>query len=215
MAQNKRYATFFIYPFRAQVAGKDIAERVQALQRLGHEIGKHTHFYAGEKIDKSYKLNDLSETNIEHCLRRDFQTLHSMKVDPKGFTAGAWLVNDRILDTLVDLGFVYDCSARLPKPSGTADSPLHRWLTKADIFTNTAGRLMCLPTTCSLGEWFKWGYKVQIDSHPAYRLVYLHDYDLITLKGYLLTWLFLMTSRRTGTVTALALANALLAEQSS
>ena len=44
-------ATFFVYPFRAQVANRDITQRVQALAALGHEIGQHTHFYDGTMID--------------------------------------------------------------------------------------------------------------------------------------------------------------------
>jgi len=91
--------TFFIYPFQAQVVRKDIAERVRALAALGPEVGQHTHFYAGTKIDKPDKVNDLSQANIMYCIRRDFETLSSMGIQPKGFTAGAWIVNEAVLDT--------------------------------------------------------------------------------------------------------------------
>jgi hypothetical protein len=37
MTRNDIKDTFFIYPFRAQVAGRDITERVQKLASLGHE----------------------------------------------------------------------------------------------------------------------------------------------------------------------------------
>jgi hypothetical protein len=37
MAWKDIKATFFIYPFRAQAAGRDITERVQKLASLGHE----------------------------------------------------------------------------------------------------------------------------------------------------------------------------------
>lgn len=33
--------TFFVYPFRSQVAGKDISDRVRILVALGHEIREH------------------------------------------------------------------------------------------------------------------------------------------------------------------------------
>lgn len=86
--------TFFVYPFRAHVAGKDIREQVQKLEALGHEIGQHTHFYAGMKIDKPQKVNDLSPENIVYCIHRNFNLLCQMGIKPKGFTSGSWLVNE-------------------------------------------------------------------------------------------------------------------------
>src|SRR2546428_8026036 len=75
MAQRNWRATFFVYPFRAQVAGREIADRVQTLATLGHEIGQHTHFYADTRIDKPNKMDDVSEENVLHCVQRDFETL--------------------------------------------------------------------------------------------------------------------------------------------
>ncbi|MEM1590200.1 MAG: hypothetical protein QW175_07270, partial [Candidatus Bathyarchaeia archaeon] len=152
MAKHRIYTTFFIYPFRAQVAGKDTTPQVMVLSALGHEIGQHTHFYAGTKIDKPDKVNDLSQANIMYCIRRDFETLRSMGVQPKGFTAGAWIVNEAVWDTLIELGFTYDCSTRFQVVK-TSNSPYHRWAKMPQLYTNSMGRLLCLPTTCSLGEW--------------------------------------------------------------
>jgi len=189
-------ATFFVYAFRAQIANRDITDRVQTLASLGHEIGQHTHFYAGTKVDKPEKVNDLSEANIVHCLYRDFQRLAEMGFTPNGFTAGAWLVDRTVLDTLVKLGFSYDCSAQFPKPRHMTVSSYHRRLRSPELYANAQGELLCLPTTCSLGEWFKWGRKIRIDGKVPYQLIYLHDYDLLSFRNRLLVSWFLRISNR-------------------
>ncbi len=183
-------ATFFVYPFRAETAGRDIRDRVQSLAALGHEIGQHTHFYAGARVAKHEKADDFSETNIVRCLRRDFETLQRIGCRPIGFTAGAWVVNKVVLNTLVELGFLYDCSARFPKPAGIVSTPYHRWLERPQQYANILGSLLCLPTTCSLGEWFRWGRKVEVGGAVPYQLVCLHDYDLLSYR-YLVPWHFL------------------------
>jgi Polysaccharide deacetylase len=197
MARKGIEATFFVYPFRAQVVRRDVTDRVRMLATLGHEIGQHTHFYAGRKIDKPEKVDDLSQVNIVHCLYRDFETLQQTGFPPKGFTAGAWFVNDTVLDTLAKLGFAYDCSAQFPKPKEVAYSPYHRWLQSPQLYTNAQGQqLLCLPTTCSLGEWFKWGRKLRTEGCVAYQLICLHDYDLLSYRNYRLLWCFLKLSER-------------------
>ena len=198
MAEHNMRATFFVYPFRAAVAGKSISERVQWLGSLGHEIAQHTHFYAGMKIAKKEKVNDLSKANVVHCIRRDFEMLKESGFSPRGFSAGSWFVNDAVLDALVELGFVYDCSAQFPRPKTSGPVPNHRWLRAPQYYSNSHGRLLCLPTTCSLGEWFKWGRKTISESDQFYQLVYLHDYDLLSLKRGILLFCFLkVTKRRT------------------
>jgi hypothetical protein len=122
MKDHDLKATFFVYPFRAQIAGKDITDRLATIASLGHHIGQHTHFYAGTKIEKD-KTDDLSENNIMYCLDRDFQTLQRMGFAPKAFTAGAWFVTPKVYDTLIGLGFSYDCSAQFPKPNSRCHSP--------------------------------------------------------------------------------------------
>jgi Polysaccharide deacetylase len=191
MAQHDMKATFFVYPFPAAVAGKSISERVQRLGALGHEIAQHTHFYSGTKIAKDEKRDDLSRANVKHCLRRDFETLKAFGFPPKGFTAGSWFVNDVVLDALVELGFVYDCSAQFPKPKTLTSTPNNRWLRAPQYYSNPHGRLLCLPTTYSLGEWFKWGSKSRRETDQFSQIVYLHDYDLLSLKRSLLLFCFL------------------------
>jgi len=203
LAVQGHQATFFVYPFRAQVAGQDITDRVQTLATLGHEIGQHTHFYAGTKIDTPEKVNDLRAANVVQCLHRDYETLRCMGYTPQAFTAGAWLVDETVLDTLVALGFIYDCSARFPKPQGMTSVPHHRWLVSPQLYSNAQGCLLCLPTTCSLGEWWKWGRSMQqAKDHISYQIVYTHDYDLLSLHTYVLLWSFLLMTHRRRLVSA-------------
>ena len=191
MAEHDMRATFFVYPFPAAVAGKNVTKRVQWLGSLGHEIAQHTHFYAGTKIAKHEKCNDLSQANLTHCLRRDFEALNESGFPPKGFTAGAWFINDGVLDTLIALDFVYDCSAQFPRPKTREPNPHNFWLRAPEYYCNAHGRILCLPTTCSLGEWFKWGHKAGQEQDHFYQIVYLHDYDLLSLKRRLLLSCFL------------------------
>jgi hypothetical protein len=151
----------------------------------------------------------LSAENIVDCLHRDCSALVRMGSRPKGFTAGAWLVNGIVLETLVNLGFVYDCSARFPKFEGRGNLSHHSWLRSPELYTNPEGQLLCLPTTCSLGEWFKWGRKVTTDSPVPYQLIYLHDYDLRSLRNHSLLWIFLALKKNANFISAQMLARQL------
>lgn len=118
-----------------------------------------------------------------------------MGFSPKSFSAGAWRVNQTVCDTLVDLGFVYDCSAQFPKPTGVLESRDHYWLRSPRIYSNGNGCLLCLPTTCSVGEWFKWGRRVRTEGKLPYQLIYLHDYDLLSLRTRVMFSSFLSLCR--------------------
>lgn len=190
IAQKDFKATFFVYPYRAQVAGKDISNRIKTLAEFGHEIGQHTHFYADDKIDKPEKKNDFSKRNVGRCLTRDFETLCAAGIKPKGFTAGGWKVNNFVLDGLIDLGFIYDCTARFPKPK-LKESTLNAWLVRPRLYRNERGKLWQIPTTCSLGEFFKWGRKRTSSSRVPYYVVYFHDYDLSSFRHYIAVSIFL------------------------
>jgi hypothetical protein len=194
LAEHNMKATFFVYPFPAAVAGKNLSKHVQWLNSFGHEIAQHTHFYAGTQITKHEKRNDFSKANIIHCLRRDFETLKAFGFPPKGFTAGSWFINDVVLDTLIELAFVYDCSAQFPRPKTWGRNPPDDCLSAPEYYSNAHGRIFRLPTTCSVGEWFKWGHKAGQERNPFYQIVYLHDYDLLSLKRSFLLSCFLKLS---------------------
>jgi peptidoglycan/xylan/chitin deacetylase (PgdA/CDA1 family) len=191
MTEHHMRATFFVYPFPAIVAGKSISRRVQWLGAFGHEIAQHTHFYSGAKIAKHEKRDDLSRANVVHCIRRDFEILKEFGFPPKGFTAGSWFINDVVLDTLIELGFSYDCTAQFPRPTTWKGNAQNWCLSAPQYYSNTHGRILCLPTTCSLGEWFKWGHKARSEIHQFYQIIYLHDYDLLSLKTSFLLFCFL------------------------
>lgn len=206
LADQNIHATFFIYPFPAVLAGNDLACQVRLLASLGHEIAQHTHFYSGAQIGKEEKVDDLSEANIVSCMRRDFMALCQTGYRPRGFTAGSWFVNDQVLDTLIELGFVYDCSAQFQNVRTTPNRSLHRWLSAPRTYRNGRGQLLCLPTTCSLGEWFKWGRKSTHSNALTYQIVYLHDYDLLSISRIVLLAGFLKTVRANRLETSSALA---------
>lgn len=190
MKGKGRKATFFIDPFRAQVIGKDISDRVQTLYAGGGEIGQHTHFVY-EGADKWATIEAIDGAEMCQYVRRDYTILQQMGYRPRGFTAGDWFMKGAVLPALAELGFLYDCSARFPKPQGTMPMPHRSWLRSPLVYTNSQGSLLRLPSTCSLTEWFSWGRKVKIDSAVPYQLIYLHDYDLLSPRRYLLLWCFL------------------------
>jgi len=196
LALNGIRATFFVYPFPAIVYGEDISARVKLLASLGHEIAQHTHFYAGRNIDSTNKVDDLSRENIVHCLRRDFQALSAMGQAPRGFTAGAWFVSEPVLEELVNLRFDYECSAQFPKPNLHAPDPRAQWLRLPQTYQGELGQLLRLPTTCSLGEWFKWGRRTTNAKIHYHQIVYLHDFDLLRLRDFLMLFCFVRIIHR-------------------
>lgn len=176
LAGSGRLATFFVYPFRAAVAGHDIRGRVAELHQLGHEIAQHTHFYAGRDISGAGKRNDLSVENVRVCIMRDREVLREAGCEPRGFVAGAWLADAVVLDVLSELDFDYDMSSTVratsnePPGSGTA------WL---DAPTKHSEALLRIPTTSSLRFWWRRQYFVRPPRGIGHEVVYLHDYDLL------------------------------------
>jgi hypothetical protein len=165
-------ATFFAYPYRAERQGADISERLRFLAGWGHEIGQHTHFYAPGGIDPDSKQDDLSEANVERCLERDFAAIERAGIRPRGFSAGGWKFNDAVQAALIRLGFAYDCSLRGRVPA-VRNEPLLR-----------------IPTTHSFRE------LLLLRGAVSYRVAYLHDYDLLDDRKYLLLRAFLLPDRR-------------------
>jgi hypothetical protein len=181
MTRRGSRATFFVYPFRAVVAGKDISDRVRRLAALGHEIGQHTHFYAGTAIASPEKRNDLSDDNVRACIKRDFEWLRRVTGAPNGFTAGAWLAPDSLYAVLIELGFAYDCSARVPALCRGARPASTLWLEQTQVRKSPAGSVKILPTTHTLGDGLlrRRRETCLLSSGEGYQLAYLHDYDLL------------------------------------
>ena len=179
--------TFFVYPFRAVVAGETIRarRRVMYLARLGYEIGQHTHYYVGTLINKPHKVVDLSATNVEHCVRRDYEWLASICL-PKGFVSGGWAVPESLYPTLSRLGFKYDCSARHSALRRQPETP-RLWLDSPRLYKDENGQVLLLPTTHTLREISKpWsGRWARVSGAKVFRLVYFHDYDLVRPVAFL------------------------------
>ena len=197
MRQLGSRATFFIYPFRAVVAGRDISDRLRVLAAdHKQEIGQHTHFYAGRSVNKPDKRNDLSAENIRNCIERDFQWLCRIS-KPRGFTSGGWIVTEAVLGSLVNLGFDYDCSARVPALFEGQEAGPNLWLEKAEKRIIQDRALVLVPTTHTLGSSLlgKGPLPISLNSGHQYQLLYLHDYDLLKLRVFLGLALALMAGR--------------------
>jgi hypothetical protein len=188
-------AAFYVYPFPAVVSGVDISGRIRTIESAGHEVGQHSHFYSGARISKPEKRNDLSEENVHACIARDAAFLRSVGVTPKGFVAGAWHVTDAVLDSLVEEGFSYDCSARTPVHGYGVGGADLEWLTAPAIESRSGGDLVRVPTTCSLGEWFRWGRRVTVEGREPFQVVYLHDYELLRARTRLMLRSFVRFNR--------------------
>ena len=187
MRRRGSKATFFVYPFRAVVEEMDISDRVKALAvDYQQEIGQHTHFYAGSLVDQPDKCTDLSPENIRTCLERDFEWLCRIS-QPRGFTAGGWIVTESVLGSLADLGFAYDCSARIPSLRKGEESSPNLWLAGAEKRLIQDRPLMLVPTTHTLKSSLLGSrcLTVPLKAGDQYQLVYLHDHDLLRLPVFL------------------------------
>lgn len=190
-------ATFFIYPFRAVVAGREISVRVRTLAvDYEQEVGQHTHFYAGRSLEKPDKSSDLSPENIRSCIERDFKWLCRIS-QPRGFTAGGWIVTEAVFESLVDLGFNYDCSARVPSLRKGVETGPNLWLAEAQKRLIQNRPLILVPTTHTLRTSLltKRNLTTPLKAGHRYQLSYLHDYDLLRIPVFLALSLQLMTRR--------------------
>jgi peptidoglycan/xylan/chitin deacetylase (PgdA/CDA1 family) len=185
--RRHRRITFLVYPLRSVAAGRNIRERVTELAARGHEVGQHTHFYAGSVTERPHKRSDLSDRNVRECITRDFEWLGECGTVPQGFCAGNFMMTETAFETLAELGFLYDCSARLPWERSNFEAP-HPWLEKAEVREFGGRSLVLLPNTeyLTLPQFLhplrrrrKAGLA---DEQGFYQLVMNHDYDLLRWK---------------------------------
>ena len=134
-------------------------ERLRYIANHGQVIEQHTHFYKRYKGDY-----DLSNDHIYQRIKEDKEWLENQGYKISGFVSGGWRLNQGIINTLSDLGFKYDCSARSSIKKHLNDRD-HLILPKP--IRN--GNLWLIPTTSSVKEALFFGKK---------DVVYLHDYDL-------------------------------------
>jgi len=178
-----RQGTFLVSPLRASVVGVDLGPRLRELAARGHEVGRHTHYYAlatGAAGVSFEKRTDAAPENVRRCLDHDHARLLAAGIRPRGFVAGAWTIHDAAREWLVAHGFAYDLSYRsfrlgYENPAAAAgdgcDGP------------RVQGGLLALPTTATLALAVRRGLARR---ERAHEVVYVHDYDLTAPRARLL-----------------------------
>jgi len=199
MEESGWRATFLVYPLRGQAAGRDARSRVRQIAALGHEVGQHTHFYSGREVERTRKRTDLSDRNVRDCLLRDYEWLRECGVEPKGFCAGNFMTTETVFESLAELGFLYDCSARLPWQRRNYELP-HTFLEGAQVRRFGGAPLVMLPNTefltlaQALSPSRRRRTAALAGGGARYELINNHDYDL-PLRG---VWLGLQWRLRRG-----------------
>ena len=205
--------TFLVYPMRSVAAGKDVRGRVREIAARGHEVGQHTHFYAGAATERPHKRTDLSDRNVRECIERDRAWLNECGVEPEGFCGGNFMMTEAAFETLAELGFTYDCSARMTWERDNYEAP-HPWSDRAEVRRFDERALVLLPNTeyltlPQLLDPRRRGRVTPLTNGTSYQLVMNHDYDLLNWKvwyGFLA-----QVRRKASTRTAAELASLCLA----
>jgi peptidoglycan/xylan/chitin deacetylase (PgdA/CDA1 family) len=178
--------TFLVYPQRAVAAGLDVRGRVREIAARGHEVGQHTHFYAGGATERPDKRTDLSDRNVRECIARDRAWLADCGVEPKGFCGGNFMMTEVAFEALAESGFRYDCSARMTWERDNYEAP-HPWSDRAEVRRFGGRPLVLLPNTEYLTLPQLIDPRRRVRSTPllngtSYQLVMNHDYDLLNWK---------------------------------
>jgi len=178
--------TFLVYPMRSVAAGRDVRDRVRELAARGHEVGQHTHFYAGPATERPHKRTDLSDRNVRECIGRDRAWLAECGVEPKGFCGGNFMMTESAFEALAELGFVYDCSARMTWGRDNYEAP-HPWSDRAEVRRFDGRSLVLLPNTeyLTLPQLLhprRRNRATPLPDGTSYQLVMNHDYDLLNWK---------------------------------
>ena len=178
--------TFLVYPMRSVAAGRDVRERVKEIAARGHEVGQHTHFYSGAATERPHKRTDLSDRNVRECIRRDRAWLAECGVEPEGFCGGNFMMTDAAFEALAEVGFTYDCSARMTWERDNYEAP-HPWGDRAEVRRFEGRALVLLPNTeyltlPQLLDPRRRNRATPLSNGTSYQLVMNHDYDLLNWK---------------------------------
>jgi hypothetical protein len=178
--------TFLVYPMRSVAAGRDVRSRVKELAARGHEVGQHTHFYAGAATERPHKRTDLSDRNVRECIARDRAWLEECGVEPKGFCGGNFMMTEAAFESLAEAGFRYDCSARMTWERDDFEAP-HPWGDRAEVRRFDGRPLVLLPNTeyltlTQLLDPRRRNRETKLSNGTSYQLVMNHDYDLLNWK---------------------------------
>ena len=138
-------------------------------------LGHHTHF-----VGPGHARPPGEDPPHAARVRREAEWLRAHDLDPRFFCGGGWYIDERIAETLAELGYT-DCTGTAFRPSYLAPGaprlaagrPL--WL-----LLPSGHRLLELPATHSLGM----ALKAALDPLPMPEVahVYFHDTDLLDRK---------------------------------
>jgi hypothetical protein len=211
LERRQARVTFFVFPLRAWLAGVDLRPVLDELTTRGHEVGQHTHYYvvgaAAGGAATMVKRTDLASENVRASLDRDLRYLRDAGARPSGFVSGAWVVDPVIDSWLAQHQFAYDCTwrsypLRYPAPAtaaGDRQRPARR------------SGLLQLPTTGPVSDLLRpsrIGRRGTVAvGDVGYRLLYLHDYDLLEWRYRLLVDSVVAAGAVTGSITARQLAD--------
>ncbi len=106
-------------------------------------------------------------------------------------------MTEAVFESLVDLGFDYDCSARVPSLRKGVETGPNLWLAEAQKRLIQNRPLILVPTTHTLRTSLlaKRNLTTPLKAGHRYQLSYLHDYDLLKAPVFLGLSLQLMTRR--------------------
>jgi hypothetical protein len=153
-------------------------------------LGLHTHFVSADHARPA-------APDPEHAalVRRQAEWMEAKGLAPTLFCAGGWYMDERVAETVADVGLV-DCSGTAFRPSYLApgDPRLHVG-SPARIDLRSGARLLELPSTHSLGMAAR-AVAGRLGSNVVH--VYFHDTDLLstTRRSALVTTLRVLGRRR-------------------
>jgi peptidoglycan/xylan/chitin deacetylase (PgdA/CDA1 family) len=127
-------------PITVFVPGRIVEKYPDHIRRIvagGHELGLH-----GYDHERWGELNAEEELDV---MRRSIAAMEKHAQGPFGFRSPAWVLNDRSLDILIDLGVAYDSSLMQKDTTYVVQTPAGR-------------RLPEVPVHWSLDDWPYYGF---------------------------------------------------------
>jgi len=152
-------------------------ERLKILVENNQSIEQHTHFYKGKKGVPKGEGYDLSEENILKRIREDREWLKNQGFEVKGFTSGAWKINEEILGVLAKEGYRYDLS-------------FNNFNLDKNLSIKEIGGILEIPATTNIKRLFwdlirlKWKRRILKYKDTEILLVHFHDFDLKDFFNY-------------------------------
>lgn len=192
LAKERKKITWFCIdptarPYRALGYSRELWEkRLETIASSNQEIQQHTHLYLDRKGPYDCSLDNLEEKI--HCGKA---FLNRLGFRVTGFSSGAWFFNRHILSFLIKSKYSFDCSSRTAPPRGQAKHDIAK-LRSPRFFRD----LLELPTNTSIRRSLNPLLMPTKIGRLRYCLVYLHDYDLLSIKSRMILNLLLKKTSR-------------------